>query len=587
MEEDSGIHIPGYRIESVLGAGGMAKVYLAIQDGFDRQVALKVISPVLAADEEFGRRFLREARIVGNLSHSHIVPVYDVGEVNGLYYLSMETLPGGDLKERLGKGISEQRALLITEQMASALSYAHKKGFIHRDVKPDNVLFRDEDTAVLTDFGIARTEDDSGEMTQITQVRSVIGSPKYMSPEQAMGNKLDARTDIYSLGIMLYEMLTGSVPYSGKNVTEISLQRVQRKLPSLPAEFGRLQSLVNKMLAYDVTDRYQNCQDIINDIKSLRQARDTMVGAARSEIDATVVYQPEDSNPQTVQSSRMPIYAGAGTLALVIAGLFYYVGVPSTTDTDLTAKNPPTESSATEKTVGKESADGSPNTETGKPISRDFKLTEAEEYYAYMSAVTSDSAEPTQQFLDNYPDSYLNEIVQLKLSSNANSLNRLRDEASGGNLRSQFVLSQLYSDGWGGVAVDVKQAEVYAKLAAGSGNSLAQFALASLLLEDADNETKLKDGVRALKQSADKGFFLSQTLLANLYFTGELLSRDVNKSIQLYKLAGQQGDRDALFNLGIIYDSGTGLEKPKEKEAQELFKQAAALGHPDAANYIN
>ncbi|MFK8019907.1 MAG: serine/threonine-protein kinase [Pseudomonadales bacterium] len=587
MEEESGINIPGYRIESVLGAGGMAKVYLAIQDGFDRQVALKVISPVLAADEEFGRRFLREARIVGNLSHSHIVPVYDVGEINGLYYLSMETLPGGDLKERLGKGISEERALLITEQMASALSYAHNKGFIHRDVKPDNVLFRDEDTAVLTDFGIARTEDDSGEMTQITQVKSVIGSPKYMSPEQAMGNKLDARTDIYSLGIMLYEMLTGSVPYSGKNVTEISLQRVERKSPSLPAEFGRLQTLVNKMLAYDVADRYQNCQDIINDIKNLRQARDTMVGAARSEIDATVVYQPENSKPQTAKSSRTSIYVGAVMLALAIAGVLYYVALPSASDTDLASKNPPTESSATEQAVSKESTDGNIDAEASRPISRDFELTKTKEYYAYLSAVTSDSTEPAKQFLQNYPDSYLNEIVQLKLYSNADSLNRLLDEANAGNLRSQFVLSQLYSDGWGGVAVDVKQAEVYAKLAAGSGNSLALFALASLLLEDPNKEANMREGVQALKESANKGFFLSQTLLANLHFAGELLPRDIDKSIELYKLAGQQGDRDALFNLGIIYDSGTGLEKPKEKEAQELFKRAAVLGHPDAINYIN
>lgn len=579
MDEDIGISIPGYRIENVLGAGGMAKVYLAVQQGFDRQVALKVISPQLAADEEFGRRFLREARIVGNLSHSHIVPVYDVGEVNGVYYLSMETLPGGDLKERLGKGVSEERALLITEQMASALNYAHKKGFIHRDVKPDNVLFRDEETAVLTDFGIARTEDDSGEMTQITQVRSVIGSPKYMSPEQAMGHKLDARTDIYSLGIMLYEMLTGSVPYEGRNVTEISLQRAERKSPQLPANFGRLQPLLTKMLAYSVDARYQDCQQIVDDIRKLRQQRDTIVDAAHSQVDETVVYHAGSdavsAQPSVKKSGNTPFLAIIGILLVAGAGGAYFYLSENSSPVDVVTNNATPQAQQNEPQL----------TGAIEAVTDGIESVQSSEFFDYQSLVMSNDAAEATAFIQNYPNSFLSDIILLKTNPDEGKVAALKRQSDENHARSQLIMSELYDMGWA-VDKNVDQAIDYARMAATSDNEFALYQYAMLLLNNEPNKEQIQTGVTALTKTATSGFYLAQTELGNQHLSGVYVEQNIDESIRLFELAAEQGDRNAIFNLAYIYDTGAGLDRPDLTKAQKLFKQAEALGHTGAAGYI-
>jgi serine/threonine protein kinase len=213
--------IPGYRILGQLGVGGMATVYLANQESFDREVALKVMAPALAADANYGDRFMREARIAARFSHPNIIAVYDVGVHKDHYYIAMEHHSGGDLKGRLRKGMTTKQAMSILRQMAAALDYAHSKGYIHRDVKPDNILFREDGSAVLTDFGIARPA--AGD-TQMTQIGMVVGTPKYMSPEQARGQELDARSDIYSLGIVFYEIMVGRVPFDGRDSIDIGIK---------------------------------------------------------------------------------------------------------------------------------------------------------------------------------------------------------------------------------------------------------------------------------------------------------------------------------------------------------------------------
>ena len=186
--------IPGYKIIRELGYGGMATVYLALHEMLDREVALKVMKPSLTADPSFGRRFSREAKIVAKLSHQHIISVFDVGLSGQHHYIAMEYHSGGELKDKLINGIEPKIAISIVKQMASALNFAHKQGYIHRDIKPENILFSSEGKLILTDFGIARAELSS---TQMTQVGSIIGTPLYMSPEQAQGEKLDGRSDLY------------------------------------------------------------------------------------------------------------------------------------------------------------------------------------------------------------------------------------------------------------------------------------------------------------------------------------------------------------------------------------------------------
>jgi serine/threonine protein kinase len=259
----SAISIPGYKIIKTLGVGGQATVYLAIQEGFEREIALKVMSPALAADPSFGERFIREAKIVAKLRHPGIVTVFDVGEHDGFYYLAMEYLPETDLRSRITQGIKAKEALVVIQKVAKALHYAHDKGYIHRDVKSENILFRDDGEPVLTDFGIAKASNSS---TQMTQQGKLIGTPQYMSPEQCRGRKLDGRSDIYSLGIILYEMLTQKVPFDGEDSVAVCLQHVTKPIPRLSARQKHYQWLLDRLLAKKAEDRFDDGEKLASEI---------------------------------------------------------------------------------------------------------------------------------------------------------------------------------------------------------------------------------------------------------------------------------------------------------------------------------
>jgi len=255
------ITIPGYRILHQLGQGGTASVYLAVQSSFGREVALKLMSPLLKADPSFSTRFIREARIVSQMHHASIVPVFDVGEHQNHHYLSMELLPGGDLRKRIVEGrCSQSMALDVCLAIASALELAHRKGFVHRDIKPQNILFREDGTPVLTDFGIARSMDMG---TSLTATGMFVGTPSYMSPEQVKGLELDGRSDLYSLGIVLYEMLTGAVPFRADSALSIALMHVSDPLPPLPAAFAAYQPFLERLTAKEKTQRFANAGEVL------------------------------------------------------------------------------------------------------------------------------------------------------------------------------------------------------------------------------------------------------------------------------------------------------------------------------------
>ncbi|MFA7554253.1 MAG: protein kinase [Spongiibacteraceae bacterium] len=258
--------IPGYTILEPLGEGGMAMVYLAVQENFQRQVAVKVLSARLLSDPSFGVRFLREARIVAQLSHQNIVPVFDVGQHGDCHYIAMELLKGGDLKQRLAKGLPLSECLVIVEQIASALHYAASKNFVHRDIKPENVLFREDGSAVVSDFGIARSTESE---TNMTLTGTIIGTPSYMSPEQAQALPLDGRSDLYSLGIILFEMLTGNVPYTADSAISIGLKHITDAIPELPDEVAEFQEIIDKALAKSPEDRFQTGQEFIEALDDL------------------------------------------------------------------------------------------------------------------------------------------------------------------------------------------------------------------------------------------------------------------------------------------------------------------------------
>jgi serine/threonine protein kinase len=252
--------IPGYDIKRELGRGGMAVVYLAIQQSFGREVALKILPREQAEDADFAERFLREARIVSQLIHPNIVTVYDVGVHEGYRYLSMEYIHGLDLKQAHAS-LSRRDLLSAIKDVARALDYAASKGYVHRDVKPENIMIREEDgRVVLMDFGIAR----GGSTTlNMTRAGKAIGTPYYMSPEQTKGQSVDHRSDIYSLGVVLYQMLAGYVPYDADSAVAVGIKHLTAPIPLLPDSLRILQPIINTAMAKDPEHRFQTAGEMI------------------------------------------------------------------------------------------------------------------------------------------------------------------------------------------------------------------------------------------------------------------------------------------------------------------------------------
>lgn len=267
------ISIPGYEIERELGVGGMARVYLAIQSSLERRVALKVMAPALAADASFSKRFLREARTIASLTHPHIVAVYEVGVTNDhLHYFSMQYLPGGDFAQRMRKGVEQTEVVRVLCGIAKALGFAHQQGVVHRDVTPGNIMFDAADTPQLTDFGIARALSGS---TRITSTGVSIGTSNYMSPEQARGGEVDARSDLYSLGVLTFEALTGRPPYQGPDGFAVAYAHVFEPIPRLPAALQHWQAFIDQALAKDPAHRFASADELIAAMQEVRSASES------------------------------------------------------------------------------------------------------------------------------------------------------------------------------------------------------------------------------------------------------------------------------------------------------------------------
>jgi predicted Ser/Thr protein kinase len=270
MENLTGKQLRSYQIVEPLGEGGMAAVYKAYQPGMERYVALKILPRHFASDPEFVGRFEQEAKVLAKLQHPHILPVFDFGEADGYTYIVMPFLESGDLNDLLrGQPLSLPQIRRLISQLGDALDYAHQRGLIHRDVKPSNVLLDERGNCLLMDFGIAKMVAGS---TKFTATGGLIGTPAYMSPEQGLGRKLDGRSDIYALGIMLYEMATGRVPYRAETPMAVVVKHISDPLPpprqinpDLPEAIERV---ILKALAKQPEDRYQTAGEMVRALQA-------------------------------------------------------------------------------------------------------------------------------------------------------------------------------------------------------------------------------------------------------------------------------------------------------------------------------
>jgi serine/threonine protein kinase len=255
--------IRGYRVLAKIGEGGMSTVYLAEEESQRRKAVLKVLKGKRGDDEELWKRFFQECAILSAIHHEHVVRIYDQGFGEELAYIAMEHLGGGSLREVIDGGLSARQSLSLLSQAASALAEIHRCGIVHRDIKPANLLLRTEGVLVLTDFGVAKRLDQGAGQT----VHGVIlGTPYYLSPEQAQGGEITPQTDLYSLGVIFYEMLTRSRPYGGDTLSEILAQHAVAPIPRLAPELADYQDLVDGLLAKKPADRFADADAVLQAI---------------------------------------------------------------------------------------------------------------------------------------------------------------------------------------------------------------------------------------------------------------------------------------------------------------------------------
>lgn len=331
-----------YEIIKTIGEGGMANVYLANDTILERKVAIKVLRGDLSNDEKFIRRFKREALSVSNLSHPNIVEVYDVGEEDGNYYIVMEYIEGKTLKQLLQKrgALTLTEVIDIMSQLTDGLAHAHEAYIIHRDIKPQNIMIEDNGLVKITDFGIAMALNS----TQLTQTNSVMGSVHYLPPEQANGKGSTVKSDIYSLGILMYELLTGSVPFKGDTAVEIALKHMKEKIPSIrkqnPTIPQSIENIVLKATAKNPKNRYDSVREMYNDLQTAMERQNEkrlvyeypendleetkVIPPVNKEIKKSVIDKPLEEKEEDLKTiekkekNKLPIILATVLLAVLI-----------------------------------------------------------------------------------------------------------------------------------------------------------------------------------------------------------------------------------------------------------------------------
>ncbi|HEX2096632.1 MAG TPA: protein kinase [Solirubrobacterales bacterium] len=307
-----------YRLEAKLGSGGMSTVYLARDGTLDRPVAVKVMHREMSEQEDQLQRFRQEARAVAKLSHPNVVSVIDAGEDGGHPYIVFEYVKGETLKQRIKRegALETQDAIAYAIEVARGLGVAHARNMVHRDIKPQNVLIDEEGRAKLTDFGISRQLEQDG----VTATGRVLGTTDYVAPEQAMGKPVDPRSDIYSLGVVLYEMLVGQVPFSADSQVGVAMKHVNEELPDVqrrrPEVSAAVALVVERATTKDPAERYQTVAEMVDDLETALEVEAARAGSTTGEATSVLEAVP----PPKRKLSRRSRISGAAVLALLLIG---------------------------------------------------------------------------------------------------------------------------------------------------------------------------------------------------------------------------------------------------------------------------
>ncbi len=362
-----GTTLGGYRVISQVGKGGMATVYKAYQMSMERYVALKVLPKTHSQDSSFTERFIQEARTIAQLEHRNILPVYDFGEDDGVTYMAMRYLNSGTLQDVLSFGeLSFSDAVELMRQICAGLDYAHRRGVIHRDVKPANVMVDEEGTVYITDFGLAKVLESSSELTA---TGTIMGTPFYMAPEQSIGNKVDGRSDIYSAGVILYEMVTGKRPFDAETPMAVVLAHIHDPFP-LPQTINprvpiEMQRVILKAMAKEPDDRYQTAKEMSEALAEVMKQLKIDANAGTLEMLASEVREKVESKiilPTDASFTPVPTNTGVqvnetpppsskksilnGILALLLAVIALFFGISFFNQAEKTTSLPDTKPTA-------------------------------------------------------------------------------------------------------------------------------------------------------------------------------------------------------------------------------------------------